>query len=329
MTKDAGALRPRPLSDGEVHLRIEDRIRRELERIAPGAVLEREPMARHTSFGLGGPADLYVEPPHRESLRDALCLLETEGVPTLVLGRGTNLLVRDGGLDGVVVATAKALADVDVADRAIVAGGGAPLQRVIRRAAEAGLSGLEPLSGIPGSVGGAVVMNAGSFGAAIGDLVERVEVFSEGAPAILEAGAVGFTYRGSAIPEGAVVERVRLRLASDDPDAIEARGREFVERKWRSQPSGMRSAGCVFRNPPDAAAGRLIDRAGLRGLRIGGAVVSDVHANYILNDRGASAADVEDLIETVRRLVEERAGVSLELEVRVIGRPAGDEGRTS
>ncbi|MBD3368232.1 MAG: UDP-N-acetylmuramate dehydrogenase [Candidatus Eisenbacteria bacterium] len=307
---------------------ITDRIRRELERIAPGAVLPDEPMARHTSFGLGGPADLYVEPPHRESLRDALCLLRSERVPTLVLGRGTNLLVRDGGIEGVVVGTASALDSIDVGGNGLTVGGGVPLPRVLRHAAREGLAGLEELSGIPGSAGGAIAMNAGSFGLAIGDRVERVELFSEGTPSLLEAGALGFSYRGSGIPEGAVVERVRLRLASGDPSDIEARGREFMERKWRTQPSGMRSAGCIFRNPPDDAAGRLIDEAGLKGLRVGGAVVSDLHANYIVNDRGASAADVEELIETVRRLVGERAGVSLELEVGVIGRPLPTGGRS-
>jgi len=312
-------------SGGDVPVGTPDRTRRELERIAPGAVLEHEPMARHTSFGLGGPADLYVEPLHREALRDTLAFLRVEGTPTLVLGRGTNLLVRDGGIEGVVVSTAKALRDIEVAGNGMVAGAGAPLSRVIVRAAEAGLAGLEPLSGIPGSVGGAVRMNAGSFGAAIGDLVERLELFFEGTPSMLEAGAVGFSYRDTELPEDAVVERVRLRLAPDDPDDISRRGREFVERKWRTQPSGMRSAGCVFRNPEGVSAGQLIDEAGLKGLRIGGAVVSDLHANYIVNDRGATASDVEDLIETVRRLVDERAGVALELEVRIVGRPASSE----
>jgi UDP-N-acetylmuramate dehydrogenase len=310
-------------------VRIEDRIRRELERIARGAVLENEPMARHTSLGLGGPADIYVEPGDREALRDVMSLLRAEGVPTLVLGRGTNLLVRDGGLDGVVVSTAGALSTIDVAGVSLVAGAGVSLSRTLIRAAEEGLSGLEELSGIPGSVGGAVAMNAGSFGASIGDRIERVEVFVDGTPAVLERETLEFSYRSSGLPEGAVVERVRLRLAPDDPFAIERRGREFVERKWRTQPAGMRSAGCVFRNPPDEAAGRLIDAAGLKGLRIGGAVVSDVHANYILNDRGATAADVEELIESVRRIVEERTGVSLELEVGVIGRIPDAGGRSS
>lgn len=329
MRNDAGASRPRTARSGVISLRIADRIRRELERIAPGAVLEDEPMARHTSFGLGGPADLYVEPADVGGLRDALDLLKAEGVPTLVLGRGTNLLVRDGGLEGVVVATAKAVRDIAIEGETMVVGAGAPLTRVLTRAAEEGLSGLEELSGIPGSMGGAVAMNAGSFGVSIGDRVETVDVYSGDGSTVLDAGAVAFSYRDGGLAEGVVVERVRLRLAHADPSDVLARGREFVERKWRSQPSGMRSAGCVFRNPPEGVAGRLIDEAGLKGLRIGGAVVSDLHANYILNDRGASAADVEDLIETVRRLVEERAGVSLELEVEIIGRHLPDEGRAS
>lgn len=309
---------------GEFFVGIDERIRRELDRIAPGAVFADEPMARHTSLGLGGPADLYVEPSDVDALRDTIAFVESEGLPLLILGRGTNLLVRDGGIDGVVVATARALAEVTTEGETLAAGGGASLARALMRAAEAGLAGIEQLSGIPGSVGGAVATNAGSFGVSIGELVETVEVCSGEGASTLGADALAFGYRSANLPEGVVVERVRLRLVPGDPAKIAERGKAFVEQKWRTQPAGMRSAGCVFRNPPGNAAGRLIDQAGLKGLRIGGAVVSDLHANYIVNDRGATAADVEDLVETVRRLVAERMGVPLTLEIEIIGRAVSE-----
>jgi UDP-N-acetylmuramate dehydrogenase len=302
---------------------VSPRITGELEAIAPDDVRAGEPMSRHTSFGLGGAADLFLAPSNGPALKDCLALLASEGVPVVVLGKGTNILVRDGGIDGAVLATERAFTDLVRTDQGLSVGSGATLSRVLTFCIEEGLAGIEALAGIPGTIGGGVVTNAGSFGVSLGDRVGSVAFFRAGAATTtISGGELGAAYRRTDLPEGAVVESVTLVLDDDESERILERRDRTLERKWRAQPAGMRSAGCIFKNPPGDAAGRLIDSAGLKGMRIGGAVVSDVHANYILNDRGATAADVEELIELVRARVLEEAGVELELEVEIIGRRA-------
>jgi UDP-N-acetylmuramate dehydrogenase len=293
----------------------------ELTRIAPGQVLVDEPMARHTSFGLGGPADLFVEPCDPSTFRACVDHLAEAGVPVTLLGRGTNLLVRSGGIEGAVLAGSKAFAEIDREGERVRAGCGVGLPRLLTFCADEGLAGLEGLAGIPGSVGGAVVTNAGSFGVSMGELLTGVTVSTAGGPStFVPRDELPMSYRRTELPAGAFVESVELSLTPGDPDGIRAAVQATLEKKWKTQPSGMRSAGCVFRNPEEGAAGRLIDEAGLKGLRVGGAVISDLHANFILNDRGATAEDVEELIELVRERVAEAAGVTLELEVTVVGR---------
>lgn len=302
---------------------IAPRILNELARIAADDVRLGEPMARHTSFGLGGPANVYVAASDGEVFKECLRLLSDERLPVLVLGKGTNVLVRDGGLDGAVIATERAFTGLAQTDDGLVAGSGVTLTRVLSFCVEEGLSGIESLAGIPGTIGGGVVTNAGSFGTSLSDRVTSVTCFRPGGGPVAIAGEeIGAAYRTSALPEGAVVESVALSLDRDESDRIRERQGSTLERKWKTQPAGMRSAGCVFKNPPGSAAGRLIDDAGLKGTRIGGAVVSDVHANYVLNDRGATAEDVEELIDLVRSRVLEETGIELELEVEIIGRRA-------
>ncbi len=296
---------------------------RELERLVPGRVRVDEPMARHTSFGLGGPADVFVAPADEPAFKDCVGLLADAGVPITVLGRGTNVLVRTGGIEGAVLVVEEAFDALDRQGEGVVAGSGVPLSRLLSFCAEEGLSGLEGLAGIPGTVGGAAVTNAGSFGVSFGDVLREVVVFRPGGRStVLTAGELDLTYRRTAVPRDVIVERVTLELTAGDPSGIAAAQREKLETKWRTQPCGMRSAGCVFRNPPGQSAGKLIEQAGLKGLRVGGAVVSDRHANFILNDRGASSDDVEELIELVRSRVSEKTGVELELEIEILGRPS-------
>lgn len=293
----------------------------ELERMARGGVRLDEPMARHTSFGLGGPVDVFVEPPDAESFRDCASLLAHHEVPTMLLGKGTNVLVRSGGLDGAVLTGAEAFSEIARTDRGVRAGSGVGLPRLLNFCVDEGLAGLEGLAGIPGSAGGAVVMNAGSFGVSMGDRLDGVTVSFPGkGSSYVRRDEMEIGYRSAALPTGAMIEEVDLALTEDEPDAIRARQQDTIEKKWKTQPSNMRSAGCVFRNPPGDSAGRMLDEAGLKGTRVGGAVVSDLHANFVLNDRGASADDVEELIELIRGRVEERFGVRLELEVEVVGR---------
>lgn len=300
------------------------RLMERLAEIAPDGVFADEPMARHTSFGLGGPADLFVEPGNEGLFRDAAALLAEAGLPVLMIGRGTNILVRDGGLRGAVLSGRKAFGGVERTEQGLRAGAGVGLPRLLSFCAEEGLAGLEGLAGIPGSAGGAVVTNAGSFGTSVAERLVGISASESGqAPRFIPRGELEIGYRRTEIPEGAFVEHVELALDEGDPAEIGELQRQTLERKWRSQPSGMRSAGCVFRNPPGLAAGRLIEEAGLKGRRIGGAVVSDLHANFILNDRGATAGDVERLIELVRERVQASSGVTLELEIEVVGESGG------
>jgi UDP-N-acetylmuramate dehydrogenase len=304
-------------------MEINEAIVDELMRIAPGQVFRNEPMARHTSFGLGGPADLYLRPSSPSAMRETTALLADSALPTMILGFGTNLLVRDAGLDGAVVSTDAAFSGLSVTPNGVHVGSGVSLSKLLIFDAEKGLSGLEALAGIPGSVGGAVVTNAGSFGTSFGERIASIGLFDPKTGAQeLERGAFSVEYRRLAIPPGSIVEDVLLELESGDREDILARQREFVERKWKTQPAGMRSAGCVFKNPPGDYAGRLIESSGLKGKRMRGAVVSDIHANYILNDRGATAADVEELVALVRERVLAQTGQSLELEIEIVGRRA-------
>ena len=304
-------------------MKIPRGVTEELARLAPDRVLVDEPMARHTSFGLGGPADIFIEPSTASSFRDCTAFLADEGIPARVLGRGTNVLVRSGGIDGVTLVAGEAFSGITRSGETLVAGSGVSLQKLLSFCADEGLSGLEGLAGIPGSVGGAVVTNAGSYGVSVADRLVQAVAFEPGhAARAIPAADLGAEYRTMRLSEGVVIESVTLGLEKGDPAAIAALQRATLDKKWRAQPCGMRSAGCVFRNPPGQSAGRLIDSAGLKGTRVGGAVVSDQHANFILNDRGASADDVEELIELVRFTVKDATGIELELEVEIVGRPA-------
>ncbi|MCD4690404.1 UDP-N-acetylmuramate dehydrogenase [bacterium] len=302
-------------------MQIDARTYAELERLAPGGVLPEEPMAKHTSFGLGGPADLFIEAPDADAFRFSAQVLADANVPTKVVGRGTNLLVRSGGIEGAVLSTESAFSALREHEERIVAGSGVPLKGLLSFCAETGWVGLEPLAGIPGSVGGAVVMNAGSYGTFIGDCIESVTVFVPGeGSSVLPGERLDPGYRTTSLPGGAVVEEAVLDLERGEASEVSRRLQEILDLKWKGQPVGMRSAGCVFRNPVDARAWQLVDQAGLRGARIGGAVVSDQHTNFILNDRGATAEDVEELIELVHEQVKERTGRDLVLEVEIVGR---------
>lgn len=278
-------------------------------------------MTRHTSFGLGGPADLFLRPSGPDMFEDCSKLLFESEIPVLVLGQGTNLLVRDGGIDGAVIATDAAFFELTVRGNSVLAGSGVSLSRLLIYSAEKGLSGLEGLMGIPGSAGGALIANAGSFGTAFGDRVEKARLFhpKEGLSYVGRE-ELSLGYRESRLPPGVVIEHILISLEPGERDAILSRQRELVEKKWSTQPAGMRSAGCVFKNPPGDYAGRLIEAAGLKGARVGGAVVSDIHANFILNDRGATATDVEELVERIRERVREETGVTLDVEIGIVGR---------
>lgn len=282
--------------------------------------VEREPLAPYTWYRLGGPARVLANATSAEQLAAVLAWAGREGLPVYPLGAGANVLVSDDGVDGVVVRLAGGeFHDVHWLADGAVAGGGVDVGKLALRAVRRGLAGLECMAGIPGTVGGCVRMNAGGRFGEIGDVVRRVwTVDRSGCRREWERRELGFGYRCSALGDH-IVERVEFVLTPTDSEALRARYDGIWAAKTSSQPLGTGSAGCVFKNPPGDSAGRLIDRAGCKGLAYGGARVSPVHANFIVASGGAAAADVLRLIAIVRKRVREQCGVELELEVKLWG----------
>ena len=285
-----------------------------------GALRYGEPMSRHCSWRAGGLAERFFEP---ADLADLMVYLRAAppAEPLIWVGLGSNLLVRDGGLAGTVISTANALADMQWLDgERLRVEAGVACAKVARLAAQRGLGGGEFLAGIPGTVGGALAMNAGAFGGEIWSLVESVETLDRsGELRVRDAAAFRVTYRSVVLPAEEWFAAGTLRLVADDEAARKVRA--LVARRNETQPLGLPSCGSTFKNPVGDFAGRLIEAAGLKGARRGGAYVSPKHANFIINDGSATAADIEGLMEEVRATVEARFGIALESEVRVLGRP--------
>jgi UDP-N-acetylmuramate dehydrogenase len=287
-----------------------------------GRVEQDAPLAPFTWFRVGGPAEVLVRPADSKDLAVLLHGLPP-GVPVHVLGACSNLIIRDGGLPGVVIRLARGFATVKIEPDGLVAGAGALDATVAEHAAAAGLTGLEFLSGVPGTIGGAVVMNAGAYGGDVASCLDWAEIVSRsGAILRLTARNLAFAYRHAHLPEGAVVLRVRLRGLPGAPAAIAARMAEIRAARETSQPVRARTGGSTFRNPPNMKAWELIDAAGCRGLTRGGAQVSEKHCNFLINTGGATAADLEGLGEEVRHRVHDATGVTLEWEIHRIGVPA-------
>ncbi|MDR2088677.1 MAG: UDP-N-acetylmuramate dehydrogenase [Clostridiales Family XIII bacterium] len=286
------------------------------------SVLADAPMAEHCSFRAGGRADLLLTPRNEAGFMRALGRLRDAGLPYFVMGAGSNLLVRDGGFRGVIVKPGADMRAVRVSDARVAALCGAPLAAVAAAAADAALSGLEFAHGIPGSVGGAVYMNAGAYAGEIGAVIESARVFcpAGGAVCSLRRDEMEFSYRNSFLqPEGGVVLEACFALAPGDGEAIRARISEFARRRAEKQPLRLPSAGSFFKRPAGGFAGKLIADAGLAGLACGGARISPLHAGFIVNEGGATASEILDLMEIARSIVFDRFGVMLHPEVRIIG----------
>lgn len=281
-----------------------------------------EPIAARTTYRVGGRAALFAEIADEASLERVAAAVAASGVEVLVLGRGSNLLVADGGFAGLCVALVGAFEEVeiDAASARIVAGGAAYYPVLARRAAAAGCAGMEWAVGIPGSVGGAVAMNAGGHGAETGDRLRscRIVDLGGGSDRVVAAAELALGYRRSRVGPGDLVLSATFAGESGDPDTSAKAIAEIVAWRREHQPGG-RNAGSVFTNPEGDSAGRLVEAAGLKGLRIGSAQVSEKHANFVQADAGGSADDVHRLIATVRRLVGERLGVELRTELRLVG----------
>ncbi len=306
-------------------------IDRLIERLPPvhGTLTENAPVARFTWFRVGGRAEVLFEPADRNDLA-AFLAHKPDDVDVTVIGVASNLLVRDGGIPGVTIRLGRAFSRIKIDGTRITAGGGAVDVTVARAARDAGIGGLEFLSGIPGTIGGAVRMNAGAYGREIADvLVEAEAITGNGSLRHLSKEALGFAYRHCDAPDDWIFIEARLEGVADSIDAIAERMAEIEEAREESQPIRSRTGGSTFKNPPGAKAWELIDAAGCRGLMRGGAQVSNVHCNFLINTGAATAADLEGLGEEVRRRVKETSGVTLEWEIRRIGVPLPPAGRVA
>ena len=298
------------------------RLREELQRIAgPEAVLVNEPMKEHTTFRIGGPADLFVMPSSVEAVTGAVLLLKEREIPFFILGNGSNLLVSDEGYRGVVIQIARRLSSVSVRDGRIHAEAGVLLKKAASEAARHSLQGMEFASGIPGTLGGACLMNAGAYGGEMKQILAEVTCLApDGRIRTVLAPDMGLSYRHSAFMDaGDVILSAVLSLTRGDPEEIRARMDELKLKRTAKQPLDLPSAGSTFKRPEGYFAGKLIMDAGLKGYRVGGAQVSEKHCGFVVNRGGATAVDVWRLIEDVRERVLASFGVELVPEVRFLG----------
>ncbi len=297
-----------------------------LSELVPANRLRRnEALDRHTTYRVGGPADVMCLPETRSELLEVVTAAHVREIPWLVLGNGSNVLFADEGFRGLVIKIRGStpvegtLWHLKQEGEFIRAGAGVSLPRLAWSAAATGLSGLEFCTGIPGVVGGSIRGNAGAHGSDLGQVLESIELIRPSGDIVtIRASEAGFSYRKSDIDRDGIVTAAVFRLTPDEPENVYERIRDFTEYRKRTQPSSDQSAGCMFRNPVGDKAGRLIDAAGCKGLQVGGSRVSDLHGNFVVNQGGATASDALRLIDLVRERVFERTGVTLELEVRVM-----------
>lgn len=284
-------------------------------------VLQQEPMSRHTTFRTGGPAELLVMP-SAEELPEIIRYCGKKQIPYLVIGNGSNLLAGDTGVEGVVIEIGKRMSEITVDKTTVTAGAGALLSAIASKAAAEGLAGFEFASGIPGSLGGAVVMNAGAYGGEMKDVLQEVAVLTrDGEVRHLSAEELELSYRHSVIPEREyLVLGARISLKTGEKEDIYAYMRELKEKRVSKQPLEYPSAGSTFKRPEGYFAGKLIEDSGLRGFQVGGAQVSEKHCGFVVNKNNASSADIRSLMEQVQQTVLEKFGVKLEPEVKFVGK---------
>jgi UDP-N-acetylmuramate dehydrogenase len=301
-----------------------------------GEILFDQEMSAYTSLRIGGPVDVMVFPEDVVSLKRVLITAKNEKIPLFVFGAGTNLLVRDEGVDGIAVSLrafnrieviqdvrqiAPYLSDGYDSFIGLFVEAGVPLNKLINFTKKKGYSGLEPLAGIPGTFGGAIYMNAGSYGTEIKDVILSVALMRmDGSIEISKKEEIKFSYRSSNIPEDVLILSANIILKKDIPENVSSRINEFLKKKMQTQPLGKSSAGCVFKNPEGDYAARLIEAAGCKGMRVGDIEVDTLHANYFINRGKATCSDFLELMEKVKNKVKDYCGITLEPEIRIIGR---------
>jgi len=292
----------------------------ELKSVSKGLVQKDEPMARHTYYGIGGPALAYITPRDAEDLSIILKFGEKNSLPIYFIGSGSNILVSDSGIHGLVIRPPKLLKELDFNGNMIFAESGLMLGRLVRESIKRNLTGLESLVGVPGTLGGALVMNAGAFGGEISNYLKYVEIMKmDGTKKTYAADDIDFSYRFSSFKSNEFILSAIFELRHERADIINKKRQKANAGRKTNQPLKYRSAGSVFKNPKDYAAGYLIDEAGLKGTKVGNAEISDHHANFFINHGNASAMDIAKLIKLTKKTVYKKFDVELELEIKTLG----------
>lgn len=283
-----------------------------------GEISISEPLARFTTFRIGGPADYYLEPRDKMDLLRLVKYLKEINYPFFVIGNGSNVLISDEGIRGVVINLERGFSKIEINGNHVYAEAGVRLSKFVDKCIEASLVGAEALAGIPGTLGGAILMNAGAYGKEISDFIIDIEVIDATGLNVLPKSKCGFAYRKSGL-ENKIIIAANFQLPTGDKEKAKKRRHDLLVKRNLSQPVEFPNAGSIFKNPPEGFAAKFIEDAGLKGLSIGGAKVSEKHANFIINYNNARATDILELIKIVRKKVYEKFGVHLELEIKLLG----------
>ena len=290
-----------------------------------GPCLLNEPMAKHTTYGIGGPAMCYAKPQNVDEIKKILIFSFNNKIPIYFVGSGSNLLVSDGGIDGIVVSLSSTLKNIHfINNTTIYSEAGVMLGKLVKLCIKHNLTGTEGLIGVPGTLGGALIMNAGAFGGEISKFLLSVETLTlNGKKKLYKNNEINFQYRSSSFSVNEIIIGATFQFKKDSSENIKRKKEKASFGRKSTQPLRNRSAGSVFKNPNDNAAGYLIDQSGLKGAKIGGAEISEKHANFFINTGNASSSDMASLIKLARKKVKEKFGISLELEIKTIGFPEG------
>ena len=292
----------------------------ELKSIVKGNLLENEPMSKHTTYGIGGPAMAYITPKDRFDLSNILKFSTKNEIPVYFVGTGSNLLVADNGIEGIVLTPAKSLKQLEIKKNWVVAESGVMLGKLVKECIKHNLTGLESLIGVPGTLGGALVMNAGAFGGEISNFLYSVDIMTmSGEINTFSNSDIDFSYRFSSFKKDEFILLARFKLQTEVPEIINHKKLKASSGRKTNQPLRYRSAGSVFKNHKDYAAGYLIDNAGLKGTKIGDAEISTHHANFFINHGNASSSDISALIRIAREAVLKKFDIELELEIQTLG----------
>jgi len=290
----------------------------EIQKVFKGKITLNEPLAQYTTFRIGGEADYFVEPLDVDDVINIIKYADEHDIPYYVMGNGSNILISDEGIRGIVINLETAFNYLKHENNLIISGAGVKIARFVDFCIQNDYAGVEMLAGIPATVGGALVMNAGAYGGETADNVYEVKVIKNGKVKVLSKEECGFRYRNSALKNTVVLE-ASFRLTPGNKEEISAKRKELIVHRNQAQPVEIPNAGCVFKNPKDNKAAILIDQCGLKGTKSGGAMVSTKHANFIVNYDKATAHDVIELVKIIRQTVREKTGIELEMEVKLIG----------